>query len=426
MTVFRHPPAHGPAARVGGTRAGGTRLADASVAGPEDEAVAALPTGAWSPVGDLPFEAFWAQPSDGAALLPGGRVLAAGGEDGRRQPLADTAVFDPATALWSAAAPLGTPRRLHTVTALADGRVLVVGGLGTGPSFPASGLATAELYDPATGIWTRTGDLAEPRYSHSATLLADGRVLVAGGAGVRSAQSGRALRSAELYDPQHGTWSQAAPMTDARFGHPAVRLSDGRVLAVGGVVVVGRGTYAPLGFCELFDPGRGWMPTGTLGTPRKGHQAVLLPDGGVLVCGGDRPGFRYDSWTYDPYSQWETERFDPARGTWTADAGMEWGRSHHRAVRLASGAVLVVGGTDDASFDIGYQNSVGYDPGRRRWDPQTGMHMGRWAPAAVALPDGRALALGGIVLSGAAAPVAGEQVVTATTEVFTPAAGGGA
>ncbi|MER5711944.1 kelch repeat-containing protein [Streptomyces sp. NPDC002122] len=383
---------------------------------------AAAPPGAWAATGELPFAGFWGQPADAVVLLGDGRVLLAGGEDGRRAPTAVTAVYDPAAGTWSAAGSMWTPRRLHTLTPLGDGRVLAVGGIGHGPDGPAEGLATAEIHDPATGRWTPTGGLLQARFSHSATRLPDGRVLVAGGATARPGPSPYTLRTAELYDPVTGQWTPARPMTDARFGHPAVRLGDGRVLVVGGVLSVGRGRYGALGYCETYDPGGGvWTPVGTLASSRKGHQATLLPDGGVLVTGGDMRGFRADDWAFDPYSQWLTERFDPGPGTWSPDTDMPWGRSHHRAVLLRSGEVLVVGGTDDVSLAVGYQNALVYDPAARTWSTEFATVEGRWAPAAVALADGRVLAIGGLTRSGPAAPVLGEDEVTATTEIYSPA-----
>ncbi|WP_024759866.1 Kelch repeat-containing protein [Streptomyces exfoliatus] len=391
-------------------------------AGAAARAGAAEPPGVWAATGQLPFAGFWGRPADAAVLLADGRVLLAGGEDGRRHPTAATAVYDPAAGTWSAVGSMWTPRRLHTVTPLADGRLLAVGGIGHAPDGPAAGLATAELYDPATGRWTpTTGSLRQARFSHSATRLPDGRVLVAGGATARPGPSPHTLRSAELYDPVTGQWTQTRPMTDARFGHPAVPLVDGRVLLVGGVLAVGRGHYGALGYCETYDPATGaWTPTGTLATARKGHQATLLADGGVLVTGGDMRGFRSDDWAFDPYSQWLTERFDPARGTWSADTDMPWGRSHHRAVLLRSGQVLVIGGTDDVSLAVGYQNALVYDPAARTWSTEFGTVEGRWAPAAIRLGDGRVLAAGGLTRSGPAAPVHGEDEVTATTEIYTP------
>ena len=391
------------------------RSAVASAAAAATPAAAAA--GAWTAAGVLPFAGFWAQPSDAAVVLNDNRVLLAGGEDGRRTPLAGAALFDPGALTWSATGSLLTPRRLHTVTKLADGRVLAVGGIAGPPSTPATGVASAEIFDPTAGTWTATGAMHEARFAHSASLLPDGKVLVAGGNAVRSAQSNRALRTCEIFDPATGQWTQAAPLNDARFGHPAVVLNDHRVLVVGGVVAVGRGRYTALGYCEIYDPTAAkWTPTGSLATPRKSHQAMLLADGTVLATGGDIVGLQ--NWTLNPYSLWSSEVFNVAAGTWSAGTDMPYGRSHHRAVRVGAKA-LIIGGTDDSSFDIGYQHFDTYDPAAKTWTTAATVE-GRWAPAAVVLNDGRVLLAGGITRSGAAAPVVGESVVTATTEIFTP------
>lgn len=388
---------------------------------PNAAAAPQVTTGTWTAGEDLPFAGFWGQPSGGATVLADGRVLVAGGEDGRRTPLASAALYDPASGHWALTGPLWTPRRLHSATLLADGRVLVAGGLAGPPAVPASGVASAEVYDPKAGTWTPVAAMIEPRFGHSASLLPGGKVLVAGGNAIRSADTNRPLRTAEVYDPATGQWTQAAPMADGRFGHPAVTLADNRVLVVGGAVTVGRGQYSALAYCEVFDPVAGtWTPTGSLVSARKSHQATLLKDGGVLVSGGDIAGVNV-GWSFYPYSQTTFERFDPVGGTWSAVGDMWWGRSHHRAHLLpASGKVLALGGTDNATFDAGYQNAGLYDPVAKTWDETAGMVEGRWAPASAALGDGRILVIGGITLSGAAAPVPGEDVVTASTEIFTP------
>jgi N-acetylneuraminic acid mutarotase len=380
----------------------------------------AAASGTWSAVGDLPFAGFWASQRDSAILLADGRVLIAGGEDGSRSALANAALFDPTANTWSSTGNLLTSRRLHTATRLADGRVLVAGGITGANAAPSTGIATAEIFDPSTGSWTATGSMTEPRFSHSATLLANGKILVAGGAAVRSADSNRALYTAELFDPSTGQWAATATMSDARFGHPALALSDGRVLVVGGAVTVGRGQYGAQSYCELFDPTAAtWTATGSMASTRKSHEATLLADGTVLATGGDAPTMLQD-WNYQPYSLYQAERFTPSTGAWAAAPDMDWGRSHHRAILLGSGKLLVVGGTDSSTFDIGYQNATVFDPTAGSWSGTIGTVLGRWAFAATRLADGRVLAAGGITLSGAAAPGTDQSTVTATTEVYTP------
>jgi hypothetical protein len=373
--------------------------------------------GAWTAAGELPFAAFWAAPS--AVPLANGKVLIAGGEDGERQALAGVALYDPAANAWTATGSLRQSRRLHSTTLLADGKVLVAGGISGGPAFPPAGVTSAEIFDPASGTWQPTGNMLEARFAHSATLLPNGKVLVAGGNTVRSAQSNRAMNTVELYDPATGVWSPVEPMTDARFGHGAVRLASGKVLVSGGIVTAGRGLYAPMALCELYDPATGkWMPTGNLAVMRKSHQTTLLADGKVLVTGGDGRGLV--EWVYEPYSQSTTEIYDPAAGTWSRAGDMGFGRSHHRDVRLASGKVLMVGGTDDGTFDVGYRNAELFDPATKTWTPTGAPEVGRYAFVATSLADGRVLIAGGITRSGLASPYPGVDVVTATAEIFTP------
>ncbi|MFI0481127.1 kelch repeat-containing protein [Actinomadura sp. 9N215] len=385
-------------------------------------AVPVAAVGSWTAAKDMPTAGYWALPGDGATLLDDKTVLVAGGEDGARNAKNDCALFKPGPGEWETTGSLTISRRLHTQTRLANGQVLVVGGI-TGPfSQPLAPVAAAEIYDPGSRSWTATGALHQARFSHSATLLPNGTVLVAGGIAPRDTQSITALASAEIFDPQTGEWTEIAPMHDARGGHPAVPLRNGKVLMVGGMTAIGRALFSGQAFCEIFDPAvdptvSPWTPTGSMATVRKSHQATLLADGTVLVTGGDSQGLRQD-WTYSPYSQWTTERFNPGTGVWAPAENMPTGRSHHRAVAMKSGKLLVIGGTDESTFDVGYQNAAVYDPGARTWSDTGGMVTGRWAFAAVGLDDGRVLAAGGMTRSGAAVPDSAD-VVTATSEIFT-------
>lgn len=373
-------------------------------------------SGSWAALGDLPVARQFPGAGEGPVLLADGRVLLAGGSDSRSASLADAAVFDPATGSWTPVAPLSVTRRLHTMTCLADGRVLAAGGAEGALRIPVVGLASAELFDPATGRWTPTGSLREARSGHSATLLADGRVLVAGGEAVRSAQTNGTLRSAEVYDPKTGQWAATGAMTDARWGHDAVRLADGRVLAVGGIL---DGNSTGLAFCELYDPASGtWTPTGSMARPRWAHQVTRLADGGVLVTGGLSLTM-VENWVLNPHSHATAERYDPATGEWSPAAAMPAARSFHRAVLLSSGRVLILGGTDSATLNAGYRSAALYDPATEAWTAAGGLVVGRWGFGATALADGRVLATAGVTRSNYARP-GSTQVLTTSTEIFTP------
>ncbi|MEV0935470.1 Kelch repeat-containing protein [Streptomyces phaeochromogenes] len=376
-------------------------------------------TGAWTAADDLPTPAAWYGQHDGAVLLDDDSVLVTGGADATSAALDKTAVYDPTANAWQPVDNLGTPRQLHTITRLANGKVLVVGGL-SGSSAAGTGLRSAELYDPLTHAWTATGSLATPRWGHSAALLPDGSVLVAGGSTVRSGRTTTALRSAERYDPVSGRWSPAKDMTDARTGHTAVPLDGGVVLVVGGVAPVGTADDPALAFCELYGPEDQWVPTGSLLRARRHHRATLVSDTTVLVTGGTAPGSP-GAGPYDPFSQRGAERYDLATGVWTAVTEMPSGRAFHRAVRIGSGQVLVAGGAASDRDEAGYRSTALHTTGQDNtdaWAPAAGLAVGRWAFAAVVLSDDLVLVTGGVARSGLAAADPAVTELTTATELF--------
>ncbi len=230
-------------------------------------------TGAWSITGTLNT----ARESHTATLLPNGKVLVVGGFDYDYDDSLNSAeLYDPASEMWSSTGSLNTARVYHTATLLSNGKVLVEGGFDGGLLDRNQALNSAELYDPATGTWSSTGNLNTARIAHTATLLPGGKVLVAGGSGDNNSRTNNSLNTAELYDPATGTWSIAANLVTARGSHTATLLPSGKVLVVGG------------NSAELYDPATDtWSGTANLNTTRTGHTATLLPNGKVLVASGN-------------------------------------------------------------------------------------------------------------------------------------------
>lgn len=375
-------------------------------------------TGSWAPAGRMAAAVRWYYAESGPVLLADGRVLVAGGADGNENTVGVTALYDPATNAWTAGQPQLTARKHATVTRLLDGRVLFAGGVSGPAQYSTPGLATTELYDPTTGQWAAGPPMSQARAYHNAVLLADGRVLVAGGISRTSGGTAGSLSSAELFDPVANTWTATGAMTDPRSLATITTLADGRVLVVGGTIDTAYGSSTELAFCELYDPRAGtWSPTGSSAVTRAVHQTVPLPDGGALAFGGWADagiGSRLSL-----YSQRLVERFDPVTGQWARETLMPFGRSTFRAVTLTDGKILLIGGNDTPLSDGGYQNATVYDPLTRIFTPTPGMIVGRWALGAVALADGRVLAVGGTVRADESMVDYADEL-TPTAEVFTP------
>ncbi|MER7772294.1 DUF6603 domain-containing protein [Kitasatospora sp. NPDC096140] len=260
----------------------GGRSADGGVLGTAE--VFDPAPGTWTPTANALATA---RHGHAATALTDGRLLVTGGTDGAGRALATVELLDPVTRTWSATGPSMTDARTgHRAVLLKTGKVLVVGGaLPTGG--PDAALAHCELHDPATGSWTPTGSLLTARKGHQATLLADGRVLVTGGDAVAGpdGHDPRSLATAEVYDPATGTWTALGPMPGGRRAHRCLALRSGLVLLVGG-------TGGPAGEAghrsvTVLDPALGtWTATGHLATGRSDFAAVELTDGRVLVAGG--------------------------------------------------------------------------------------------------------------------------------------------
>ena len=333
--------------------------------------------GTWVATGSLNV----ARAGHAATLLPNGKVLVVGGGPGSSE------LYDPSTGKWTITGVLGHSRSDVTATLLNTGRVLVVGGDRGEPSSDSLALlGTCELYDPATGTWSKTGSLNTPRDGFTATLLQDGEVLVAGGVDNGDA----ALDTAEIYDPIKGTWRYTGSFGGARFYHAATRLADGKVLIVGGsnddffLTAIGGAT--------AYDPVTGtWSAVGGLYTPRAELTTTLLADGNVLAAGGFDN--LYDtSPNIDHVSYALADLFDPV-AHWTSTAPMNGRRYGHTATLLPSGEVLVTGGGDLNAKAVLATTEL-YDPATRTWHDAPSMRDARRDHTATLLSDGRVLVVG--------------------------------
>lgn len=278
-------------------------------------------------------------PQHTATSLPNGKVLLLGGR------LSPPQLYDPAGDSFSLAPRPTADHGAHTATVLKNGNVLVAGGLGV------LGTSAAELYDPAANRWNPTGVLSQLRYQHMAALLADGRVLVAGG---WSENYGPKRNTAELYDPQKGTWAPTGSLVpgSAPIDGTATTLPSGKVLLAGGESGPGASVSGGDRTAQLYDPGTGtWSPTGPMNVGRSQHTATLLPNGMVLVVGGNRTIAIRGA---EPPNNITAELYDPNAGTWAPTEPMRASRFGHTATLLHDGPesrcgsncgkVLVTGG----------------------------------------------------------------------------------
>ena len=315
-----------------------------------------------------------------ATLLEDGRVLVVGGQSTPSQKLASAEIFDPATETWSAAASMAEKRSSgHRVVLLQDGRVLALG---------ENDDASAEIYDPATDQWSAAGVMLQARTWPSATLLEDGRVLVAGGLDATKAGEEQ-LDSAEIFDPATGEWTETASMAEIHAGHGAVLLPDGKVLVAGRYMG------------ELFDPAtETWSGAGTPTRERSlGATADLLNDGRVLITGGR---YQQGGWSGAIVAVRTAETYNSATGAWEEAASMSEAREEHASVKLSDGRVMVIG---ERATEI-------FDPATGEWTEAGNLSTSHGTlSTATLLQDGRVLVVGGMTQEGDSGRALGVAVV---------------
>jgi len=362
------------------------------------------PTATPNPTPDIP--ALTGPLGDGrqihtATTLADGRVLVVGGFGNKDNPLASAALFDPTTNTFSPTGSLATPRGFHTSTLLANGRVLVTGG---GPAAWINDdpyLASAELFDPATGAFSPAGSMTVTRENHTSTLLKDGRVLIAGGYDVGD----HPIVTAELYDPTTGTFSATGSMVTARGYHTATLLKDGRVLIAGGSPS-NNAPGAIIFTAELYDPTTGtFSPTGRLAVAHMFHSATLLADGRVMIAGG-----------YGDAGEIATvELYDPISGTFSETGKMNVPRVFQPAALLRDGRVLIAGGGGNYETRNFLTSAELYDPTTGTFSLTGPMSDARTWFMANTLADGRVLVTGGY---GNLAPLASAEIYDPATGTF--------
>jgi WD40 repeat protein len=307
--------------------------------------------GAWRATGSLSI----ARRDHAVLLLKDGRVLVSGGRVGSGAS-ASAEVYDPLAGTWSKVTDMPTPREGHTLTLLRTGLVLVAGG----------GNATSDEYDPATDKWTYPENIGGPALSvHAAVLMQDGKVLVAGGSNTDN--------QTRLYDPINHFWSPTgATLTTLRQFASGTVLGDGRVLLLGG--------QFSSNSAEVYDPSKNkWSVAGGLSIARKGQSMTLLPNGRVLVVGGNNGSA----------PQAAAELFDPSLNVFSTGGAMLTARENHTATLLPSGKVLIAGGSQALAAD------ELFDGTKDAWLAAPSSMTNHVKPTVTQLPDGNLLVAGG-------------------------------
>jgi len=354
------------------------------------------------------------------AKLADGRVLLTGGQI-QNAPTSivtnSVDIFNPADNTVSPAGPMTVQRWSHAAITLADGRVLVTGGRTASTAPPGVVLATAEIYDPVTNAWTETaGPMNSARRSHAMSLLPDGRVLVSGGGGGVATASSPALKTAEIFDPATGMFTLVADMITQRSAHSSTLLPDGRVLVTGGSA--GNGTLFPTTTAEIYNPATNtWTDVGPMNFSHLAQNPGQLRDGRLV-----QPSSYYNDTHTSAGGRItdESEIYTPSpggNGTWSVINPMFKQRIDIGAMGLLDGTLLVAGGvTTSPNYPSIFQSSSEiFDPSlgpNGQWKLSGIMSSGRDEFSGVLLDDGRAMISGGFVSPGA--------VLLNSIEVYTP------
>jgi hypothetical protein len=308
-----------------------------------------------------------------ATLLNNGTVLVVGGDDINGNALASAELYNPATGSFTTTGSLNTARINDTATLLDDGTVLFAGGSDSNGNL----LSSAEIYNPATGVFTvATGSLVTPRANHTATLLGNGMVLLVGSAD----SSGNVSGSAEIYNAATQSFTGTGSLNTARGLQTAALLNNGTVLILGGGA-----NGSVLASAELYNVGSGtFTATGSLNTGRVQNTVTLLNSGSVLVAGGS---------DINGNALATAELYNPTTMTFTPTGSLNTARGDHAATLLNNGTVLVEGGYT-SSADMTASAEL-YDPVAATFSPTGSLNVARQVQTATLLVNGAVLVAGG-------------------------------
>ena len=307
---------------------------------------------------------------------------------------------------------LAAPRLNHTATLLKDGTVLVAGGFSN--DFNCAALNTcfinnAEQYSAASGRFAAVANMIEPRNQHTATRLPDGQVLIVGGN-----NSTGFLATTELFDTAAGAFKSSGSMAQGRRQHTATLLASGKVLIAGGSAADSSGNKS-IAEAELYDPAAGtFSRAGTMSTARTDHTASLLSDGKVLIVGGNVPcSLTLCGTVLNAFST--AELYDPGANLFSSTGSLATARFQHTATVLPSGLVVIAGGQTTDAAHTGYVTASSieiYDPASGNFSPGGSLLAGRASHTATLLGNGQILFTGGIDATG---------VPLKSAELYTPA-----
>lgn len=310
---------------------------------------------------------------------------------------------------WTPTGSMRTARASHTATLLSNGLVLVAGGTGDANT----ALASSELYNLASGTWSSTGEMNVARVSARSVLLSNGTVLVTGGC-IVSDCLGSTTWSAEIYSPSTGKWTVTGSMLKARAEFVAVLLPNGKVLVAGGCTSYDvNGCLAVTTAAELYNPSTGtWSSTGAMRAARMAMTATVLTNGNALIAGGQ---------TAASDALGSSELYNEATGTFGLTGRLITPRSGHTAILLKTGMVLMAGGENVNG--ISTAKAELYNPATGTYAATGNMPSNRQEHVAVLLSNGSVLVVGGNnVASNGTTPLASCATFNPTTGAWTAAA----